>query len=142
MKLQTTLILLLISTLSYGQFNQKTHERNHKEDQLKILEENSAKFKNGTGDFFRYLSKKLKFPKEAKPYKLDGTVKVKFTIGVDGKVKPESVEVVETTNQIFNDAAIKVIKSSPKWTPATDPDTKKTVEQTFVYPIFFAAKRG
>ena len=133
-------IILLISASAYGQVN-KSLNSNEQKPALPLQEKYSAKYKSGIIDFYKFIGKRLKYPKEAKKEGLSGTVKVKFIVGTDGYIKKESVEVVETTNNIFNEAAITVISSSPRWTPATNPGTLEPVEQMFVFPVLFRTEK-
>ncbi len=50
------------------------------------------------------------YPEIAKSLGLEGSVKLKVKIGVDGK--PTQIRIIESSNQLFNDAAIEAIRKS------------------------------
>jgi protein TonB len=75
-----------------------------------------ASFQWGTSAWSVFISLNLKYPARALKNKVQGTVIVRFTVDQDGKVLfPEITQSVEYS---IDQEALRVIKTSPKWTPA------------------------
>ena len=62
---------------------------------------------------------------------------VQFVVNKDGS--PVEAEVVQSTSEIFNDAALNVIKGMPKWTPGEQKGKKVRVK--FTIPVNFKTKQ-
>jgi len=78
--------------------------------------EEMPEFMGGGDDLMIYwISRNLKYPQEAVKQKLEGRVTVTFYI--DTKGKPQNIEVIKSTNSIFDAEAKRVIRSMPDWTP-------------------------
>jgi TonB family protein len=78
--------------------------------------EEMPKFMGGGDDLMIYwISRNLKYPQEAVKQKIEGKVTVTFYI--DTKGKPQNIEVIKSTDSIFDAEATRVISSLPEWTP-------------------------
>ena len=73
----------------------------------------------GGGDeaFVRYIQSRVIYPKDARELKIQGTVYVQYIIEKDGSVTNVVVLPGKGVYPSIDQAAIDVIKSSPKWTP-------------------------
>lgn len=80
--------------------------------------ENMPKFQ-GSGDlndFRKWVSGRLRYPEIAQSMGITGTVQLRFMINPDGSLS--DIEVLSTkTDRSLNNEAVRVVKSSPKWTP-------------------------
>ena len=56
-----------------------------------------------------------------------------FVVDRDGGI--DNIEILRSTNQIFENEAIRVIKAMPKWKPGKDKG--KTVRCRYVLPVVF-----
>ena len=75
------------------------------------------KFQGGSPNLFpSWVAEHLIYPENAKKDKIQGTVYTQFTIYQDGTI--QDVKVIQGVNPELDAEAIRVIKSSPKWTPA------------------------
>lgn len=93
--------------------------------------ENYASFQGeGTRGFTKWIFSKIYRPKGCSHA---GTMKVSFVIGKDGLVN--NVRVIESVCEELDAMAVSLIKSSPKWEPATT--NGKPVEQCLTIPIRF-----
>jgi protein TonB len=73
-------------------------------------------FQDRDGIYFRdYISKKVKFPEEARRNGITGTVYASFVIDKDGSVS--NVEILRGVHPAIDQAVIKAIQNSPKWEP-------------------------
>lgn len=66
--------------------------------------------------FTKWVIEKLQYPKEAKSNKVEGEVKVKFTVNKNGIVT--GIHITKLDKSYFNSEVIRVISDSPKWKPA------------------------
>lgn len=85
-------------------------------------------------EFMYYIGQNLRYPEAAGEAGITGRVVVQAVIESDGSVG--DVNVVKGAHPDLDQEAIRVIKSSPKWTPATK-DLKK-VQSTVQFAINFA----
>jgi protein TonB len=85
-------------------------------DEPFFLVEVMPSFKGGGIEKFReWVSKRTSFPQAAIDKKIRGTVFLTFIVEKDGSVS--NVTVVKGVNPLLDDAAVKAISESPKWTP-------------------------
>jgi protein TonB len=85
-----------------------------------------------------YLSNNVRKLPEARGKGVEGTVYVQYTINEKGKVVDPLV--VKSTNDLFNEAAIDMIKNMPDWTPGIQRGKKVSVK--FTTPIRFVPAGG
>lgn len=77
---------------------------------------NDASFPGGAAEFFIFIARNIEYPQSAIKDGIEGNVIVNFTVAPDGKVT--DVKVVKGVREDLDNAAIEVIKKSPKWNPA------------------------
>ena len=82
---------------------------------------------------YQFLAKNIKYSEEAVKNDSQGRVKVQFTVKTDGSLTDFSV--VKGVAPALDKEAVRVIKSMPKWTPATA--NGKPVESTYTIPVTF-----
>jgi len=93
-----------------------------------------ALFLGGTVDNFRkWLSKNIRYPEDAISSDVKGTVVLKFTIDRSGKIC--DISVLRGIHPAVDEAAIKALKLSPKWTAATIDG--KPVRVSYFLPVAF-----
>jgi len=66
--------------------------------------------------FDAYLKKNLKYPEEAERKRLEGTVRLEFTIAADGKI--ENIKVTNSLSEECDAEAKRLILEGPGWRPA------------------------
>ena len=93
-------------------------------------------FKNGTADFFAYISKNFKFPDYDRQHNVAGKVIVTFVIEKDGTVT--DVRAVRSPDEYMAQAAIDVVSNSPAWTPGIQNGQPVRVQYTI--PIAIGTK--
>ena len=98
--------------------------------------DNKPTFQGGSANkFSTWVSQHLVYPEQCKINRIAGRVMVRFTIATDGTVK--NVEVLRSSGDQRLDAeALRVVKSSPKWTPGNHDG--KPVNVTLNFPVIFA----
>ena len=93
-------------------------------------------FKGGREGLMSYLAENIKYPKEAKSNKIEGTVFVQFIVNAKGKV--QNVNVPKPVHHLLDKEAIRVIAAMPKWTPGKKEG--KAVSVQYTLPIAFKFK--
>ena len=84
--------------------------------------------------FSEWVSKNLKYPKDAKDARIEGTVKLQFTVGTNGGV--QEVEVLKGVYPSLDNEALRVVRSSPKWKPGIKDG--KPIRVTYTFSVIFA----
>lgn len=107
---------------------------NEFDNEVFVRVEEMPGFNGGTSDLFReYIAKNLKYPEEAANKSIEGRVFVSFIVEKDGTVT--NVKIVRGIDPILDNEAIRVVESSPKWTPGKQ--RGELVRTTFTFPIIF-----
>ena len=103
------------------------------EEQFRLVEEKPL-FKGGDANMFSmWVNSHLVYPEEAKEYGIQGRVILQFTIKTDGKVT--DVKVLSGVDKYLDKEAVRVVSSSPKWTPGKS--AGKPVDVTMTFPVIF-----
>ena len=96
--------------------------------------EDMPTFQGQSSDAFRvYIQRNLKYPIIAQENGVSGRVFVQFDISAAGAI--ENVIVVRGVDPSLDKEAIRVVKSSPKWTPGKQ--RGRAVKVRFTFPIVF-----
>ena len=72
-------------------------------------------FRGGDAAYKKYLSQTVKYPQEALKKKIQGSVRVGFTVNPDGSIVNAKVE--RNVDPLLDAEALRVVKSMPKWNP-------------------------
>jgi len=143
MKSILIIILLILQTdVTFGQFNSKNsgYEEIFKKPAItndkgeRIL---PAEFPGGMSKLYKYINSHLKFPKDAKKYGREGRVYLEFIIDKNGKIKDETVNVVNGFLESCDNEAIRLIKNCPDWNPGKNIDTGEGIEMKYTLNINF-----
>lgn len=98
------------------------------------LVEEKPGFNGGdANEFTKWVYKNLEYPAAAQENGIQGRVTLQFTIEADGSIS--NIRVLRGIDPTLDQAAIDVLKKSPKWTPGKQRD--KAVRVTYNFPIFF-----
>ena len=96
--------------------------------------EQKPTFQNGDANqFTKWVFSRIVYPEIAKENGVQGRVTLQFTIDVDGSVT--NVKVLRGVDSSLDKEAVRVVSSSPKWTPGKQRD--KAVKVKFVFPVIF-----
>lgn len=106
-----------------------------KEDSFSISPVGTKPMFNGgeANTFSKWVNSHLNYPKDAKERHVQGTVIVRFTVDKYGYVK--DVNVVSGVDPSLDNEAVRVVESSPRWTPARSQG--RAVIVTYTFPIIF-----
>ena len=98
------------------------------------LVEEKPKFQGGDANTFsKWVSSHLDYPEIAKENGVSGRVMVQFTVNPNGTVS--DVKVLRGVDPSLDKEAVRVIQSSPKWTPGKQRD--RAVKVTYQFPVIF-----
>lgn len=98
------------------------------------LVEDKPKFMGGDANAFsKWVNERLQYPEIAKENGIQGRVLLQFVVGADGKVS--NVKVVRGVDPALDKEAVRVVQSSPKWTPGKQRD--RAVKVTYTFPVIF-----
>lgn len=92
-----------------------------------------AEFPGGEAEFYKFVSKNIKYPEKARLAGAEGDVVAFIVIDVDGNVSALSVN---GENTYLKDELARVVKLMPKWKPAEKEDGTK-VESKYPLPVLF-----
>ena len=90
-------------------------------------------FPGGPQELFSFLSKNIKYPKDALDANIQGRVIVTFVVGKDGSIS--DARVVKSVNPSLDAEGLRVINAMPNWTPGTQ--SGKAVNVKYTVPISF-----
>lgn len=100
---------------------------------LAIVEE-KPKFQGGDqNDFTKWVFKNIVYPEIAKENGVSGRVTLQFTVDTKGKVT--DIKVVRGVDSSLDKEAVRVVSSSPAWTPGKQ--SGKPVKVRFTFPVIF-----
>lgn len=84
-------------------------------------------------EFSRYIAKHLRYPNRAKENGVQGKVILSFVIDQKGMI--DDLYVFNSAHQDLDNAALEVVKTSPKWTPGKQ--RGKAVRVRYYFPVHF-----
>ena len=109
-------------------------EETIEDDQPFVKVEQMPSFMGGDLLTFRnWVMSKLRYPQIAQENGITGRVLVQFVIERDGSLT--NIQVIQTPDSSLSDEAIRVLKSSPKWTPGKQ--RNQPVRVSFTLPVMF-----
>ena len=98
------------------------------------LVEDKPKFNGGdANEFSKWVNQRLVYPDIAKENGVQGRVMLQFTVNADGSVS--NVKVLRGVDEALDKEAVRVVSSSPKWTPGKQRD--RAVKVTYTFPAIF-----
>lgn len=102
-------------------------------EEIFTIVEESAEPIGGMEAFYKYVTKNLKYPAQARRMGVEGKVFVQFVVDKDGSIT--EVKVVKGIGAGCDEEAVRVIESAPKWKPGKQ--RGRPVKQRIVLPISF-----
>ena len=89
-------------------------------------------------EFSKWVAQHLIYPENCKKEGISGRVTISFTVSETGKVT--DVKVLRGVHKDLDNEAIRVVSSSPDWTPGTAEG--KTVAVKYTFPVLFQADKA
>ena len=84
-------------------------------------------------EFSKWVNSRLVYPEIAKENGVEGRVTLQFTIDKTGRLG--DVKVLNAPDKTLADEAVRVVSSSPKWTPGKQRD--RAVKVSYVFPVIY-----
>jgi len=84
-------------------------------------------------EFSKWVNSRLVYPEVAKENGVEGRVTLQFTISKEGRL--EDVKVLSAPDKTLADEAVRVVSSSPKWTPGRQRD--RAVKVSYTFPVIY-----
>lgn len=125
--------LAMLAMPTFAQDNQKNNQVIQTNDSIVENTDKMPEFPGGMAECMKFLSKNIKYPKEAQKNGEQGRVVLQFVVDRDGSIT--DVEVARSVSPSIDKEAIRVIKKMPKWTPGTLHE--KPVRVRYTLPIMF-----
>lgn len=94
-------------------------------------------YEGGLKEFYKYLSAEIKYPAQSVKQRIEGTVKLSFTVKKNGDI--ENVEVLSAPNNELATEAIRVLEMAPDWTAGKM--FGEVVETRYNVPIKFSLRK-
>ncbi|MGE0091809.1 MAG: energy transducer TonB [Bacteroidia bacterium] len=99
-----------------------------------VMVEEKPKFMGGDENTFtKWVAERLVYPEIAKENSVQGRVILQFRVNTDGSVS--DVTVVRGVDPSLDKEAVRVVSSSPKWTPGRQ--RNKAVRVVYTFPVIF-----
>jgi len=95
--------------------------------------EQLPEYPGGMTAFMKWLTKNLKYPRDAQLKKIEGQVTVQFFVEPDGTIANASV--IKKLHPSCDREVLRVMRMMPKWKPGTERD--KPVRAKIVIPVVF-----
>lgn len=93
-------------------------------------------FMGGDLSTFRdWVMQNIRYPEEAIKKGIEGNVVINFCVGKDGYIKESRITVLKSPDKLLSDEVIRVLKSSPQWTPGKQKGNPVVVQ--FTLPVGF-----
>jgi periplasmic protein TonB len=86
-------------------------------DEIFLFPDTAAAPVGGFDEFYNYLLRNLRYPKEARESKTTGKVILEFVIEKDGSISSQNIKVLKSPHKSLSKEAIRLIKNGPKWIP-------------------------
>lgn len=123
----------VIPDVDWWMKNIRQRERKFRKDNDIVHPRFKGKDRNA---FSEWVNERLVYPETARKKGIEGTVKIQFTIDIDGSVK--DVKVIEGINFSLDIEAVRVVSMSPKWKPGKKDG--KPIRVTYTFPVVFQLK--
>ncbi|HEX2934138.1 MAG TPA: energy transducer TonB [Bacteroidales bacterium] len=124
---------LALSSIAYVETAKATEEEVVEETPF-VMVEDMPQFQGGSSDTFReWIAKNLKYPEIASENGISGRVYIQFCVNSKGDIV--DVVVLRGVDPALDKEAVRVVSSSPKWTPGKQ--RGKAVKVQFTFPVNF-----
>jgi TonB family protein len=123
-----------VSNIKSGAKTSDDHTRQNPHHEIFTFVENPPTYPGGEEALASYLSKNIRYPKEAQEHNISGTVYVQFVVQADGTVTDAKI-VGARKGGGLEEESLRVVNSMPKWTPGMQHGHKVAVQ--FNLPIHY-----
>ena len=126
------LFFLMLSSSVFAQYVREELPPVNEGSEIQMIDK-PAEFEGGIARFYEFVSANIQYPKNPNP----GVHKIMvgFVIERDGTLS--SIRILRSTEIMYDESVIEVLKNSPKWIPALKDG--KAVRTQFTLPMTFNA---
>jgi TonB family protein len=103
------------------------------EDGVFTVCEQMPEFPGGQAALLKWITEHIKYPAVAEENGIQGRVLISFVVEKDGSLT--HIQVLQTPDSSLSDEAVRILKTSPKWTPGKQGN--KTVRVKYTLPVEF-----
>ena len=105
------------------------------EEEINVLiVEEKPRFMGGDEQTFsKWVGERIEYPEVAKENGVQGRVMLTFVVGTDGRIT--DISVIRPVDPALDKEAMRVVASSPRWTPGRQRD--KAVKVRYNFPVVF-----
>ncbi|GAB4400109.1 MAG: energy transducer TonB [Microscillaceae bacterium] len=103
------------------------------EEEVFLIVEEQPQPDGGMEDFYKYIAKKIEYPKQARRMGVEGRVFVQFVVDKDGSLT--EIKVLKGIGSGCDEEAVRVLQSAPKWKPGKQ--RGRNVKVRMSIPIYF-----
>ena len=100
---------------------------------FQMVDEKPSFLGGDANSFSKWVNQRLVYPEKEKEKGTQGRITLQFTIDIDGSVT--DVKVLNSVSPGLDAEAVRVVSSSPKWTPGKLDG--RVVRVTFTFPVIF-----
>jgi periplasmic protein TonB len=101
-----------------------------------FVDKNATFLGGDLNKFSDWVKNKIQYPYVAMKFGITGPVVIQFSVNISGEIC--NIKIVRSQHPSLDKEAIRVIESSPLWTPGIQKG--KPIKQIFVIPITFSLK--
>lgn len=105
------------------------------DDEWLAVEEMPTFMGGDLNTFRNWVMQNIRYPEEATKKGAVGNVVVNFCVGKYGYIKESRITVLKSPDKLLSDEVIRVLKSSPQWTPGKQKGNPVVVQ--FTLPVGF-----
>lgn len=134
---QTSPDISYVETYEMGKLITGESIQGNQKYQYKSNSFSPPQFRGGIQRFYEHIGASMKYPSDAVRNNITGSVLIGYTVDKDGSIS--DVIVKKSVYPALDDEAIRVVKSSPRWIPATERGVPVRVKYTI--PIKFSMSR-
>ena len=127
------LLLIAAMVLTIGQAAAQKGGSESKDNKIYEVVEKNATFPGGDAACYNWIAQHIQYPALAQEQGIQGRVFVQFVVNTDGTL--DDVKAVRSPDPSLAEEAVRVVKSMPRWNPATQ--NSKAVRSRFNIPIMF-----
>lgn len=129
-----TIAIALVYILCYSATSASAQEQDVETIPFQMVEQKPSFNGGDANDFSKWVMSHIIYPENAKANGIEGRVTLAFTVGADGKVG--DVRVLRGFDSELDAEAIRVVTSSPSWSPGRQKG--QPVNVSFTYPVVFS----
>jgi periplasmic protein TonB len=125
------------SAVAFAQASMDSVEVNEPQNEILVTPEVMPEYPGGMMEMYRFIYKKVRYPKSSKKLGHEGTVYIQFTVELDGSIT--GVKTIQGIDAEMDAEAERVVRLFPKWRPGTFEG--KPMRVRFVIPMMFRLKK-